>query len=81
MKASTPLLKNRGKLFHKAESTIQALKENEDRPINSKTELLTLESGLEDLEMATEHKFGQMVRNMKANGKTTELMVKVFSGT
>jgi hypothetical protein len=74
-------LKNREKLFLKAESTIQARKENEERPINSKTELLTLESGLEDLGTATEHKFGQMVQNMKVNGRTTELMDKVFSGT
>ena len=74
-------MRNRGRQFLKAESTIQVLREKKEEPINSKTEPLTLESGLEDSEMVMEHKSGQMVQNMKASGKTTGHMGKVFSGT
>lgn len=68
-------MKNQERLFKLIKNITLKLKEKRDLFISLKLEQPTLESGLEDLEMDLESKYGLMVLSMRGNGKTIELMV------
>merc|ERR1711935_1240231 len=60
-------------------STTQMLRGSRETHMLLKQELLIVVNGLADSEMEMVSNNGPMVRDMKANGKTTELMVKANS--
>ena len=64
---------NQKKLFQSIQNITQVLNENKDLLTLLKQERLTLVSGVEDLEMDLEFKFGQMELDMKVKLKKFEL--------
>ena len=78
---ATSLSRKAGKLCQKTDHMIHMLKEKREQPIHSKRVQPTQESGSVDLEMAMENNSGQMVPDMKVNGKTIGHMAKESSLT